>query len=349
MNRNRKEGLRLILIGAGIVLFMVVFWIVIRQFEKKVPVAAEDDFLTNNIVDDEKEDVKEAMGQITLDKAKYEYFHEFETYLFMGTDASGNESAEGDEYRGSMADFLLLMVLDKTDDTYGFLQLNRDTMTEVTLMQRDGSGNASADIQLCTAHWYGGTKEMSCENTVKAVSKLLGGIPIDGYYSLNMEDIPKLNKAVDGVEVTLLEDFSHEDPAMVKGAVLTLSEQQAYYYLHDRYGVGDETNISRMKRQRQYMKAFMKKAKQKLQEDVSFANILYQGLQSDAVTDIQGGDMSRITQMLNEGVNKGILEFDGVSKIGKALGDGISHMEFYPNKESVLDVMTDLYGLEKKE
>lgn len=346
MNRNRKEGFKLVLILVGILLFMAVFWAVLSRFEKRVPVAAEDDFLTDDIED--KEDKAEALGSIKLNGTKYEYFHEIETYLFMGTDASGNESGEGDEYQGSMADFLLLMVLDKTEGTYQFLQLNRDIMTEVTLLQNDGTGMATADIQLCTAHWYGGTREQGCENTVRSVSKLLGGITIDGYYSLNMENIPDLNQAVGGVELTLEEDFTHVDSKMKKGAVITLSDQQAFYYLHDRYGVGDETNTSRMKRQKQYMKAFMKKAKERLKEDASFVNVLYQKLQTNAVTDISGGQLSRVTQALSESENKGILELKGRSKLGKALGDGLEHVEFYPDKESIVDVMTDLYGLEEK-
>ena len=68
-----------------------------------------------------------------------------------------------------MADFLMLVIVDKTDGTYSFLQFNRDTMTEISLINHDGKGAATATIQLCTAHWYGGTKEQSCKNTVKAV------------------------------------------------------------------------------------------------------------------------------------------------------------------------------------
>lgn len=103
-----------------------------------------------------------------------------------------------------------------------------------------------------------------------------------------------------------------------------------------------------MKRQKQYMKAFLSKAKEKMKDNAAFVNILYQELQSDAVTDIRGGQMSRISRTLAEGENKGIVELEGTSKLGKALGDGIEHVEFYPDKESLADVMTSMYGLEKK-
>ena len=130
-------------------------------------------------------------GKIKLNGNKYEYYHDFENYLLIGTDATGNNK-NGADYQGSMADFLMLV--DKTENTYSFLQFNRDTMTEVALIDHNGEGEATANIQLCTAHWYGGNREQSCENTVKSVKKLLGGIQIDGYYELPMKAIPVLNK-----------------------------------------------------------------------------------------------------------------------------------------------------------
>lgn len=115
-------------------------------------------------------------NKIKLNGKKYKYSTDYETYLFMGTDGSGKEDADRDEYIGNMADFLMLVIINRKEQTYAFLQLNRDTMTEINLIGRNGKGMATADMQLCTAHWYGGTPEESCENTVKAVSRMLGGV-----------------------------------------------------------------------------------------------------------------------------------------------------------------------------
>lgn len=56
--------------------------------------------------------------------------------------------------------------------------MNRDTITEVPMLLADGTANASAKMQLCTAHWYGKDKTASCENTVNTVSKMLGGVQL---------------------------------------------------------------------------------------------------------------------------------------------------------------------------
>ena len=216
----------------------------------------------------------DSLQKVKLNHHKYGLLHKVTSWLIIGTDVSGNQDGIGEDYQGAMADFMLLVVFDEENHSYGMLQLNRDTMTEIHLLDNKGEGEATADIQLCTAHWYGGNRQQGCENTITAVSHLLGGVPIDGYYELPMKAIPVLNKQVGGVTVTLEDDFSSVDAAMVKGKTITLSDSQAFHYIHDRYGVGDEENTSRMRRQRQYMSAFADKAKQKIAEDNQFAATL---------------------------------------------------------------------------
>ncbi len=345
----KKEKVKIILLLIGMIVLMAGLWLVLRQLSGSEP--ASDMAMSNDNIfaDDVLAETEEPKGTIKLDGEKYNYYHDFETYLFMGTDASGNEEAEGDDYRGSMADFLLLIVLDKTDDTYGFIQFNRDTITKIRMLGRNGKGAATGHIQLCTAHWYGGTKEQSCENTVDAVSDLLGKLPIDGYYSLTMDAIAQLNHAVGGVEVTIEDDFSKVDKSLTQNETILLTDEQAYTFIHDRFNVGDEDNISRMRRQNQYMKKFLEKAKQMADEDPTFVNRLYQQLQDVAVTDITGRQLSRMTKSMSEGENTGIRQIEGTSKVGRVLGDGIDHAEFYIDPDSLVDVMTDLYGLKPVE
>ena len=282
--------------------------------------------------------------QVPRGKIKYEYYHDFENYLLIGTDATGNNK-NGADYQGSMADFLMLVIVDKTENTYSFLQFNRDTMTEVALIDHNGEGEATANIQLCTAHWYGGNREQSCENTVKSVKKLLGGIQIDGYYELNMSEIPKLNSMVDGVTVTLEDDLSKKYPKMKKGATINLDDEQAYAYVHDRYGVGDEENTSRMKRQQQYMTGFFKKLQEKVKANPNYANEVFESLQDVSTTDIAIGKISNISNIFASGTDKGIFELAGKSKIGQALGDEMDHMEFYVNKKAMVSTMSELFGI----
>lgn len=333
----------MLILFIALILAMIAFGIGLKIFENHMPepVISEDGFLTN-----EQSEELTALGSLKLNGNIYSYYHDFETYLIMGTDKTG---ADSKVYQGSMSDFLMLVIVDKTDNNYSFLPINRDTMSEVRLIQDDGTGAATAELQLCTAHWYGGNAGQSCANTVESISKLFGGLKIDGYYAIPMDEIPKLNHSVGGVKLTLSEDFQDIDRQMKKGETLVLSDEQAYHYIHDRYGVGDEKNTSRMKRQQQYMEAFFAKAKEKTKSDKTYVSQLFQELEQTATTNLTLKKVSFITNRMIKGTQKGFFEIQGTSKIGKALGDGIDHAEFYPDKNSIVDVMTKIYGLKKRE
>ncbi len=292
---------------------------------------------------------KKAKQKLDFGGDTYYYANKIKTYLIMGTDASGTKSDSESGYHGGMADFLLLLVYDSTEKSYGMLHLNRDIMTEIPLMQEDGSAMASAKMQLCTAHWYGGDEVQSCENTVKVVSDLLGGIKIDGYYAIDMAQIPQINRAVGGVDVTIEHDFSKVDPSLKKGETVHLSDEQAYTFIHDRYGVGDEENISRMARQRQYMSAFIQKVKEKSKEDNQFGLKLFKQLEKKVVTNIKESKISGLADDLTSAGEKGVFTLEGKFKVGQSLGDGVEHVEFTPDPQSIISVMSELYSLERKE
>lgn len=288
---------------------------------------------------------QEKTVSIKLHKKTWKFAHPVQTYLFIGTDKSGNEDAEGEEYHGSMADALMLVVVDKEEKTYGILQLNRDTITEVPMLLQDGSANASAQMQLCTAHWYGKDKAASCDNTVETVSKMLGGLPIDGYYALKMDAMPLLNHEVGGVTVTLEDDMTKLDPAMKKGATLTLTDRQAELLMQSRYAMDDDRNTQRMRRQQIFLKAFMKKIKKQNAGDINATVKLYDRLRPYATTDIKMNDLTALLKDMQGYTDKGIITIDGTSKIGEKLHDGKKHWEFYMDEDSLETSMKQLYPL----
>lgn len=282
---------------------------------------------------------------IRLGKRNFTFSHPVSTYLFMGTDASGNEDGTGSEHQGSMADVLMLITIDEEEKCYGILQLNRDTITEVPMLEKDGTAYASAGMQLCTAHWYGRDKKASCENTVQTVSNMLGGLPITGYYALQMDAVPLLNQAVGGVKVTFHENLTELDPQMKKGSELTLTDQQAEKLLHSRYEMKDDRNSRRMQRQQIFMKNFMRQAGERTDEDPDFAITLFDRLHPYATEDINMNELTAMLGQINGYTNKGIFTIEGKSIIGEKLGNGKKHWEFYPDGESTESVMRALYPL----
>lgn len=285
-----------------------------------------------------------------FDGVTYTTDHRIESYLFIGGDLSGNEAALGDDYHGTMADYILLMVLDYSDDSYGCIQINRNTITAVDELDENGKTLETRDLQICTAHWYGYNKKMSAENTVKAVSHLLGDFTgIKGYYVLNMKDIQLMNKAVGGVTLVMDEDHTDIDPSMTKGAKLTLTDKQAESYVRARKGTNDPTNTARMQRQKQYMEQYFRQTAEKSKSDPRFAMELWDTLRSGAETNLNGNAFSRIANMFLAGENKGILVPEGENTYGKTMGDGKLYEEFYADQKSLREIMTTLYSLSPQE
>lgn len=295
-----------------------------------------------------QEEAKQIPKQVLMiGDYEYEVTHNLDCYLFMGTDDSGNEEAVGTkEYRGRMADFLLLYVMDKTDNTYGFLQINRDTMADVPYLNTDGDGEGDFRQQICTAHWYGSDPDMGCENTMFVTSELLGGLNIEGYYSIHMSDVKKLNRSIGGVRVTIDEDMTMVDPAMKKGATLTLTDEQAEKFVRARMEVGDGENLSRMKRQKQFMQAFITTAQDRIKEDPGFINQVYEQLESGAVTDIPENRVSAMVNSMHKCKYQGILQLKGTTELGDTMDDGILHTEFTADEDSIVEAVRTLCGID---
>lgn len=282
---------------------------------------------------------------IDLNDLEYSVKDNIKSYLFIGTDHSGNEDAKDETYQGSMADFLLVAVINKTEKTYGFIQLNRDTITDVPLLDQDGELYGSNEEQLCTAHWYGGSRQQSCLNTVDAVSDLLGGLTIDGYYSVGMDEITQLNHVIGGATVTIEDDFSKVDPSLKMGEEITLTDEQAYHYLQSRMDVGDGENESRMRRQRTYMEAVYDKVIDRVKTEKNFLEDITDTLGDSVTTDMNGDDFGQIRSAFREGESLGIQMPEGESMVGMRLEDGLEHTEFYLDEASLADILIQMCNL----
>jgi LCP family protein required for cell wall assembly len=340
---GKKKTMRAVIEIIIAVLVIIAVYFIIRGMDRhdvRIRQAA-----TENETQRVWKEFQEKPVSIKLHKKTWKFAHPVQTYLFIGTDKSGNEDAEGEEYHGSMADALMLVVVDEEEKAYGILQLNRDTITEVPMLLQDGSANASAQMQLCTAHWYGKDKAASCDNTVETVSKMLGGLPIDGYYALKMDAMPLLNHEVGGVTVTLEDDMTKLDPAMKKGTTLTLTDRQAELLMQSRYTMEDDRNTQRMRRQQIFLKAFMKKIKKQNAGNVNATVKLYDRLRPYATTDIKMNDLTALLKDMQGYTDKGIITIDGTSKIGEKLHDGKKHWEFYMDEDSLETSMKQLYPL----
>ena len=160
-----------------------------------------------------------------------------------------------------------------------------------------------------------------------------------------MYDIGKMNHAIGGVKVTLEDDLSKEDPAMKKGATLTLTDSQAEIYLRARMSVGQGLNTERMARQHTYLTAFLDQGMERLAKTPRYFYDLFENMESFAQTNLTGKQLSIIAKALTGNERKGMFSFEGENVTGFVLGDGLEHSEYYVEDETLMRELTQVFGL----
>ena len=277
---------------------------------------------------------EDELKEITYNGTVYRQRAGLKTYLLMGIDADGKSVSSESYEGGGQADVQMVLVVDDENQTWQLLQLNRDTITQVPVLGVHGNVIGYEEEQLALAHYYGDGKESSCENTVNAVSSLLGGQTIDGYMAVNMDAVGILTDLVGGVTLTVTSDFSAIDPTLVEGETITLQGDRALTYVRSRYNIDDETNIARMARQRQYMAALEEKL---LQQDAQFAATAYDTLADYMTTNIGSGMAEKIGEKLKSYTQLDLLTIDGQNVVEE------EHWAYHLDEDSLQTTILQLF------
>lgn len=272
---------------------------------------------------------------LVMEGVTYRLRPDVTTILLMGVDQNSDDRSAG--YRsGGQADFLRLLVVDNAAKTVRQLEIDRDTMTEITTVGVLGNVSGTRVAQICLSHSFGEGGLQSAALTRDAVSGLLMDLDIDYYVALNMDGISALNDWVGGVEVTLEDDFSVSDPAMTKGTTLKLTGDQAEIFVRSRRNVGDGTNESRMVRQRLYVDKLNGQIMERLSQGKTEIEQMYDTLRPYLAT-----NMVR-AQLINEiwaakDYTATSVTIPGAHTVGE---DGF--MQFYPDVDDLEQLVLEL-------
>lgn len=279
----------------------------------------------------------------TYHGTKYKYNENITTILCLGVDPREEEFTEKETYGDSgQADTIFLLVLDPRENAMKLIGVSRDTMVEMENYDLAGNPVGKSKNHLGLAYAYGDGKEESCERMVSAVSELFYGLPIHGYVSLLMSAIPSINDAVGGVPVTVPEDLTQWDPDLGKGAQLTLSGQQALYFVARRDTSVEGSNNLRMARQKQYALSFMARAKAAVKQNPTLTVSLYKDLSSRMVTDI---GLDKAVYLASQVVGMGFDEKNILMVEGTTTGANGVYDEFYADDEKLLQLVLDTFYL----
>lgn len=325
--QNKKYVIILILPVLLMALVMAGLWL-LQQEEPEA---------FSSSIDETDEANSDTAGVVYFDGDAYTPKEHITTTLILGIDETGLMESNGSYINSAQSDFVTLIVLDEDTDSYTLLQLNRDTMLDVDCYGVGGKYVGTSVMQLALAHTYGDGMEASCENSVTAVSNFLYGAEIDHYIAVNMTGVEILVDGIGGVTVTIQDDFSSVDPTLVEGETMTLNGSQCVTYIRSRKDVGEESNLSRMERQKQFMLEVMGQLQVKWNEDSGSMAVVLTDIASYMLSDYSGTRLINFFDQLAQCECEGIISPDGEAVLGE------EYMEFYADEDSVKQCVIELF------
>ena len=249
--------------------------------------------------------IEEDDGEVISYQGKeYRYREDTINILLMGIDADSVPTAGSRD----QADAIILASLRPGTGQLTLTSLSRDTVCNMTVLHEDGTTGLTRG-QLALSYAYGDGLHESCRLTCEAVSGLLYGLPIHGYGAFYMSGVGPLNDAVGGVTVTVIEDFPFSHVAgchnMIDGHEVTLTGEQAHFYMRARLEEQADANDLRIVRQKQYLTALMDRCMELVQQDPTQLLGVYNAAAPYLLTDLS---FSRIAYLASEALQ---LSFDG--------------------------------------
>lgn len=268
----------------------------------------------------------------------YEFNSDIMTFLFLGIDRDTPAERGSNGIDGGQADGEFLLILNPDTHKVQILAINRNTMTDVDVYDEEGEFVGTYRLQICLQHGYGDGLEQSCERSVKAVSNLLYGLPVSGYVSLNMGGVAPLVDAVGGVTVPRM---TYADGQITTGRDQTLNGEEAYRYIRYRGNDYDAASF-RLEKQKEFLKAFVAKVKEKLAQNPAAALTLYNAVSPYVVTDVGTAEMVYLAGQA-EGYT---FDTDIYSLKGRTTPEAeaaTGHEEFVYDEDALYDLMIRLF------
>ena len=311
----------------GILLFVVcaLTWNVWMNANKQAPVSTEYEW-----------DSSLETEYVEYDGKKYKLNSKVETILIGGVDNNGKINLSGGNGTGGEADVLFLIVVNNETKEVDKIQINRDTVTDINILNDNYNEDGITKAQIALSHAYGNGGSISCKNTVKAVENLFYDIKVDKYLFVNMGVIPTLNDFFGGVEVFIEDDFSNVDSSLPYGQIVNLKGKQASNFLRARKGVGDSDNESRMKRHRQYIDSLLKKVNVSIDNEETLATDLYNQIYDYTATTLSSSEMASVVIKTIDYTTNEIIVPEGEFKTKKGLTE--FHVDDVKLREMVLDL-----------
>lgn len=244
----------------------------------------------------------EDSNTVTWQGKTYKYNQNISNYLLLGVDKRTPAETRVGKADAGQADALFLLSLNRKTKEMTLISIPRDTMTDVESFDLEGKSLGKSKDHISLSYGYGDGGAESCKLTQEAVSNLFYGLPIQGYLAMNLDGIPELTKSVGGLTVTVPNNsLEYEYPEFAEGAEVTLTEENTEVFLRSRDVDESQSAIYRMERQKAFLDAFSKKAKECYEQNAKFAANLFVAIKPYTVTNISEDRLMKLFQTADEG------------------------------------------------
>lgn len=276
MNRMKS------MIVAGAALLIIVLCGIIGVILLK-----DDEVKVTPDVQDESQDDR----YVTYNGKKYEYNYDLRNILFIGVDRSEGLNVQ-EAGQGGQADSLILLSMDKANETTTLLEISRESMVDIKIYDADGRFLTKERAQIALQYAYGDGEKRSCQLMKETVSQLLYEIPVHSYVAMGIDGIAAVTDLMGGVRITIPKDYTHIDPAFEKGAEIVMDGKQAEKYVRYRDTSVSGSNNERMERQTQFLEAL---AIQLQGKDTSWYQQMFLETEEYVLTDMSIEEMERLS------------------------------------------------------
>lgn len=264
------------------------------------------------------------------------------TVLFMGIDKTDVSVGRGYGSNGQ-ADCIFLAAVDTLKRRLTIIPISRETMVDVNTYTTEGAYSGTQNLQLCLAYAYGNSPQESSENVINSVKRLLYGINIGSYITVDMNGIGRFTELIGGIELESIEAIKIQGADVSIGQKLKLSGKSAFDYIH--YRADDlEANHRRMQRQKQFLTALANKSGNLILNNFSRLGGYYREMEPYFYSNIT---LSQITYLISSCITANMGDIMEYKIIDGTLSIGEEWVEFYPDKNSVLNVVLETFYIEK--
>lgn len=289
-----------------------------------------------NITSIEEAETKDNGKTVLYNGETYTFNPYITSILFMGVDKEEMELEDNIIGTGGQADAIYLLTYNTVNGKLKILSFSRDTMADINTYTVSGKYAGVDNAQLCLAYAYGDGKELSAQNVVISLQRIIYNIPINAYFAMDLSAIKILNDDIGGVTLTSLETFGE----FTEGETVTLLGDMAEAYVRTRDVSKLDSNVGRMARQQQYLTSFSNQFVPAIQKDFTLPIALYNDAKDYVVTDLNPSKITYLTSAIASSYSG----FDMVSIPGSIVaGDTDGKAQFIPDQTQLYEILLDTF------